>query len=258
MSLATPSNASPGVTVVLSALVNNTGSTALPSGATVYYYVYGPNVNNWVGNASVAGLGAGTAKSYPINWAIPSSATPGTYTYWAIVYNSSFKPLSDWSSGLAFTVSEPPPGGPKPGLWNGSKIKFNVSSDGKKLTSAGSSIIINGTPCSIAFGPIAGSGGCSGYTTTRYLPGDYPITNNSFAYSSQSDQYSITGTFPSSSTSTGTYAINLYSSYCNGYFIGTGSWNANPVSTASQLNSTLSQEGVSDSDSVEFYDIVSE
>jgi hypothetical protein len=105
VNLLAPSNASPGGTLELSAQVKNTGSTALPCGAAVYYYVYGPNYSNWVGGAYVAGMEAGSSQWRPFNWVIPSSATPGTYAYRVVVYDSS-KPISDWSSDQTFTVSE--------------------------------------------------------------------------------------------------------------------------------------------------------
>ena len=260
ISLLAPGNASPGETISLSAQVKNTGGSALPNGSGVYYYVYGPNYSNWAGGAYVAGLGAGASKWYTINWTIPSSTTPGTYTYWAIVYDTS-KPISDWSSGQAFTVSGSTGISPKPGLWNGSNIKFNVSSDGKKLTNTGSSIVYNGSLYSTALGPITfyNVGQCAKVNLTLYLSGDLPITNNSFVYSSSDGKSAINGNFSSSSYSTGNYSINsVYVSDCAGYLTGSGSWSATPVSAASILDSSLGQEGISGSDLVVVYEILPE
>ena len=104
-SLWTVTGAQAGKTSTLYAQVKNTGSAALPSDALVWFYVTGPNwTNYWVGSASVSGLGAGSTAWYAYNWPIPSSATAGTYTYWARVYRGSTA-ISDWSSSQSFTVT---------------------------------------------------------------------------------------------------------------------------------------------------------
>jgi hypothetical protein len=103
-SLWSVNNAHAGSTNTLWADVKNTGSSALPSNALVWYYVSGPNwTNYWVGYASVSGLSSGSTKWYSYNWPIPSTATPGTYTYWARVYQGSTA-LSNWSAAQSFTV----------------------------------------------------------------------------------------------------------------------------------------------------------
>jgi hypothetical protein len=104
-SLWTVTGAQAGKTSALWAQVKNTGSAALPSDALVWFYVTGPNwTNYWVGSASVSGLGAGSTAWYAYNWPIPSSATAGTYTYWARVYRGSTA-ISSWSSSQSFTVT---------------------------------------------------------------------------------------------------------------------------------------------------------
>jgi M6 family metalloprotease-like protein len=56
------SNATVGAKAVLWAQVKNTGSTALPSDASVWFWVSGSGVANpWVGSSSVAGLAVGKA-----------------------------------------------------------------------------------------------------------------------------------------------------------------------------------------------------
>ena len=101
------SNAKPGATSTLWADVKNISSVALPSDAKVWYWVSGPNwTNYWVGSAPVGGLGVNAIKWYSYNWAIPASATPGTYTYWARVYQGSI-PLSGYSSAQSFSVTVP-------------------------------------------------------------------------------------------------------------------------------------------------------
>ena len=97
-------NARAGSTSTLWADVKNIGGSALPSNALVWYYVSGPNwTNYWVGYASVSGLSPGSTNWYSYNWAIPSNATPGAYTYWARVYQGSTA-LSNWSPAQSFTV----------------------------------------------------------------------------------------------------------------------------------------------------------
>jgi hypothetical protein len=116
-------NAHAGNTSTLWANVKNIGGAAFPSNILVWYYVSGPNwTNYWVGYASVYGLTPGSTKWYSYNWHIPSTATPGTYTYWARVYQGSTA-LSNWSAAQSFTV--------------GSKIKAEMVSpvNGSQLAS---------------------------------------------------------------------------------------------------------------------------
>ena len=97
-------NAHSGSTTPLWAYVKNTGSSALPSNVLVWYYVTGPNwTNYWVGSAPVSGQLSGSTKWYSYNWPIPATATPGTYTYLARVYEGNIV-LSDWSAPLSFTI----------------------------------------------------------------------------------------------------------------------------------------------------------
>ena len=92
-------NPAPGETVTMWAQVNNMSTSSLPSGSNVWFYTdrYG-----YVGYKSVAGLAAGATTWYSINWAIPSNAPLGNYTYWAVVYGSDW--LSAWSSPHTFSV----------------------------------------------------------------------------------------------------------------------------------------------------------
>jgi archaellum component FlaG (FlaF/FlaG flagellin family) len=68
------------------AYVKNTGSKALPSNAKVWYYVTGPGVAKYVGNASVAGMAAGSGGWKSFKWSL-SSISEGTYKYWARVWD---------------------------------------------------------------------------------------------------------------------------------------------------------------------------
>jgi hypothetical protein len=104
MSLWPVSNAKPGTSGKLWASVKNTGSSALPSNAVVRYYVRGPGIDQFVGSTSASGLAADSSKWFDFDWAIPSTATPGCYTYWAIVYLDSTTPISAWSSPQIFSV----------------------------------------------------------------------------------------------------------------------------------------------------------
>ena len=98
-------NATCGQTSTLWAEVKNTGSSALPSNAKVWFYVDGPgwSGSNWVGSASVSGLSVGSTDWYSFDWPIPSGATEGTYTYKAQVWTD--KAISSWSSAQTFDVS---------------------------------------------------------------------------------------------------------------------------------------------------------
>jgi lysyl endopeptidase len=88
--------------------VLNTGTQPLPAGARVWFYADGPGWagDHWVGSAAVNGLAPGASNWYSADWAIPGTAMPGTYTYWARVYAGG--PISPWSSGQTFGVTAPP------------------------------------------------------------------------------------------------------------------------------------------------------
>jgi hypothetical protein len=105
ISLYSVTGAQCGHTSTLWAQVKNTGSAALPSNAKVWYWVDGPSWSgsHWVGSASTAGLGVGTTHWYSYRWAIPASATAGSYTYWAQAWTTHV--ISYWKGPQTFTVS---------------------------------------------------------------------------------------------------------------------------------------------------------
>ena len=96
------SGATVGGTSALWAQIKNTGSSALPSNAVIWFWVSGLS-NNWVGYASVAGLSPGVSNWYSYNWSIPGNITAGNYTYYSQVFAGSTA-ISDWSSGQSFTI----------------------------------------------------------------------------------------------------------------------------------------------------------
>ena len=99
------SGATVGSAAKLWAQVQNTGGSALPTDAKVWFYVEGGNISDsWVGYASAAGLAVNAPAWYSYNWSIPSNLTPGTYEYYARVYTDSGG-ISDWSDAQSFTIS---------------------------------------------------------------------------------------------------------------------------------------------------------
>jgi hypothetical protein len=90
------SNAAPGATVPLWALVRNTGTVPLPAGTRVWYQVTGPSYFAWVGSTLVAGLAPGATAWYSFSWTIPGNQLPGNYSYRAQVWTptQSISPLS--------------------------------------------------------------------------------------------------------------------------------------------------------------------
>jgi hypothetical protein len=60
--------------------------------------------SHWVGAYDVSGLDSGASTWGSCDWAVPSSATPGVYSYWAQVWNDEV-PLSDWSERQDFVVA---------------------------------------------------------------------------------------------------------------------------------------------------------
>ena len=89
------------------ARVHNDGTAALPANTRVWFYVTGPDWSgsNWVGYANAGGLAADATLWYHVTWNIPTGVTPGTYKYWARVYDASNNALSDWSTSQSFTVA---------------------------------------------------------------------------------------------------------------------------------------------------------
>ena len=115
-----------------------------------------------------------------------------------------------------------------PGLWTGRNVQFFVSSDGTKITSAGSNIIKNGAPYSFVLGPVsvANVGYCGNVNLTITTSGnDIPIVDNAFAFTTN-EGMKINGNFISGNSSSGTYSFNEYISFCGGYAVGSGSWSA--------------------------------
>jgi hypothetical protein len=98
--------AAPGTKAELWAQVQNNGSAALPSNTQVWFWVNGPNWtgSHWVGSTSVSGLAANAHQWYACEWAIPSNAPIGSYSYWARVFVEAID-ISDWSAQQDFTVS---------------------------------------------------------------------------------------------------------------------------------------------------------
>jgi uncharacterized membrane protein len=103
MSLSEVNGAQCGQSSTLSAEVENTGFSALPSDARVWFWVSG---SGWVGSTSAAGLAAGGTQSYSYDWPIPSDAQAGTYKYWARVLTTS-EVISSWSKVKIFEVTCP-------------------------------------------------------------------------------------------------------------------------------------------------------
>jgi len=105
LSLWPVNGATSGATVKLWAQVGNISLYALPSNATVWFWVTGPNWGgtHWVGFASTAGLSPGIEKWYFLDWSIPANAPQGDYTYWAQVWTSI--DISDWSKGQGFALT---------------------------------------------------------------------------------------------------------------------------------------------------------
>ncbi len=85
--------------------VENTSSSRLPSDAKVRFWMTGSgwSGSHWVGETSVAGLGAGKTIWYFYDWNIPSDAPAGAYTYWAQVWTTS-EAISSWSTREDFSV----------------------------------------------------------------------------------------------------------------------------------------------------------
>jgi Family of unknown function (DUF6298)/CARDB/Bacterial protein of unknown function (DUF937)/Putative collagen-binding domain of a collagenase len=98
------SGARRGVTVTLWAQVQNTGSSALPGNARVWFYVGGGSYPGWVGSASVAGLAPGSTQWFSFNWAIPASTATGNYNYVGQVWTTT-QAISPWSEYQFFTIS---------------------------------------------------------------------------------------------------------------------------------------------------------
>lgn len=101
-------NACGGNTATLWAQVENTGTSPLPSGAKVWFYVDAPiwSKPRWVGSAEVSGLPAGSKAWYAYDWSIPSDLKQGTSTYRAQAWVGS-SAISALSVTQSFWVGSP-------------------------------------------------------------------------------------------------------------------------------------------------------
>jgi hypothetical protein len=92
-----------------------------------------------------------------------------------------------------------------PGLWTGGNIQFFVSPDGTKITSTGSSIIIDGIAYCAVLGPInfKNVGSCEDFGFRILIPGEIPIKDNAFAGTASSGVFTLEGKFSSSILRTG-------------------------------------------------------
>lgn len=113
---------------------------------------------------------------------------------------------------------------PNPGRWSGSNIQFNVSQDGSKLTTQGSSLERS---ASIILGWVPYSGACSGSVRFGDAIRDYPIDNLSFEVKFF-DGVEIKGRFSSSTSASGTYSFSVNNpTLCSsGTVSGSGNWSA--------------------------------
>jgi hypothetical protein len=95
-----------GEDAVLWAQIENTGETALPSGAKVWFWVNGSgwSGSNWVGAADAGGLAAGDTRWYSFDWSVPSDLSSGSYNYYAQVWYGG-QAVSGWSEKRTFDVS---------------------------------------------------------------------------------------------------------------------------------------------------------
>jgi hypothetical protein len=98
---------SSGSTITLWALVQNTGSVALPATDAVWFWVDG---YGYVGSASVGGLGPGGSTWYSYVWTIPAGAS-GEINYWARVWDGAQGGFwtGAWAGPQAFDVGFPAP-----------------------------------------------------------------------------------------------------------------------------------------------------
>jgi hypothetical protein len=98
----------PGQTSRLWAYVVNNGPYALDSSSRVWFWTDGPSTSTgegWVGGTVLTGLAPGAGAWYPFDWTKPGSVNPGTWQYWARVYDhTDAEYLSDWQGPTSFTV----------------------------------------------------------------------------------------------------------------------------------------------------------
>ena len=95
-----------GQTTTLWAYVRNNSAYTLPASNRVWFYTDGPGSSTgegWVGSDTLAGLAPGAGAWFSFDWTIPTDAAPGSWVYWAIVYDAG-EYLSDWQGPQAFSV----------------------------------------------------------------------------------------------------------------------------------------------------------
>jgi hypothetical protein len=110
---------------------------------------------------------------------------------------------------------------PRSGLWVGANVSLFVAPGSAKLSTAGSTLLDNqGGPLAIQLTVICNPS----LTRTFYGRGEVTIANNTFSTGNNPD-WSVTGTFTSATTVSGTFTV-ANGSECNL----SGSWSAEPVS----------------------------
>ncbi len=206
MSLSEVNGAQCGQSSTLSAEVENTGSSALPSDARVRFWVTGPGWSgtHWVGEASVASLAAGSTQSYSYDWPVPSGAQAGTYRYWAQVWTTS-EAISSWSKVKTFEVMC------ITGNWSGSWVSSSVGGGSLlvNITQSGSSfsatVSMSGSPC-------LSSGSLSGTITGNNIVGAIVSGGNTINFTLTFTSTSVSGTYSVTAGAcagdTGTISLN--------------------------------------------------
>jgi hypothetical protein len=97
-----------GQTAQLWGLVRNDTPYPLTVNDRLWFWTDGPGSGageGWIGGVPLTGLAPGQTAWYPLNWTIPTNATPGAWVYWAIPYNhATGQYRGNWRGPQAFTV----------------------------------------------------------------------------------------------------------------------------------------------------------
>jgi hypothetical protein len=170
----------------------------------------------------------------------------------AYAINESNEDDNEYTKTINVINPPPPATSVQPGVWSGNTVAFNVSSDGTRLTSSGSSLWIGNyqLPLIVIFG--LSGGPCDGATHRVGPLGDITINNKSFGWNRTG--LALNGQFTSSSNSNGTLVLTNYNIPDCGSFNGSLSWTASP-GYPGWLSSSNSNSSLNETDNYAIWEV---
>lgn len=193
-----PPDTETGDTARLTAYVQNAGIQPLTASAEIRFHVDGPGYSGWLGQTSLAGLGASSYVWSYYFWILPADLDPGLYTFYTQAFNT-YGPISGVSSSGSFTVTATVNDAevtrlmPVPATSAGAKVmlKVLVKNNMTVPLAAGShtEYFISGPsyPTPVSVGTVSSAGLAAGSSRWYFIYWDIPsgILGGTYRYSAQ-------------------------------------------------------------------------